>query len=766
VPGYSDVSGQTLPQGTSNFNGVRQGATGTHHAYQAPVPGTEIVNPASWSPTVALDASSGRSVLYSDDFNRADSATGGMGSNWTDYSPGYRILANRATKIANDHRVDWATALPSSDHWVEADVVNPDTGGTTFLVLHARGAANLTWYSAYIMPGVRYELGRDIAAGYTTLNSVNDAAAPAAAKIRLEVEGTSIRMYVDGVLKVSATDSGITTGTLVGFNCQTPTSDFITYDNFATGLLNVGMGTSTATGDLTVTHPVAGAMAGQSDGTSATSATLTAADALVGTSTGVATTTGALSVARSFAGRSDGSTGAPVTAVLLEPFDSLSAWTITAGTPSIVAGGRTGNGARLVGVSDSVDYPIPAVSESATITVGFALFQTLNTATSDFMWFRSDAGATDHIRIRVSASGVISALRGGVSLGGGFTNSAANAIVINTWQYVEVQVVLADSGGSVTVRVNGVVVASGTGLDTKNAGTKTTIDTFRLTGIGSLATTTYDDLYLDTGAGSAFKGDLSLPLAGITGALTVSRNLAGQADGLAATTGALAVAEGLVGTIPGTATTTGILAVATGFVGTSAGTSATTGALVVAEGLFGSTTGASTTTGALSVAKSLASSAAGASTATGALAVATGLVGTSAGLAATAGAVVVATGLVGTTAGSATVTGRLTATEALVGASAGSAAATGVLVILSSGMSALASGTSTATAALGAALALAATAAGVATTTGTLTTTAPTGPQFKAWNGSGFVTATVKVWNGSAFVAGVAAKTWNGSAFT
>jgi hypothetical protein len=54
----------------------------------------------------------------------------------------------------------------------------------------------------------------------------------------------------------------------------------------------------------------------------------------------------------------------------------------------------------------------------------------------------------------------------------------------------------------------------------------------------------------------------------------------------------------------------------------------------------------------------------------------------------------------------------------------------------------------------------------VATTTGTLTTTAPTGPQFKAWNGSGFVTATVKVWNGSAFVAGVAAKTWNGSAFT
>lgn len=187
-------------------------------------------------------------------------------------------------------------------------------------------------------------------------------------------------------------------------------------------------------------------------------------------------------------------------AVLDEPFNSLAAWSTVSGSPSIAAG-RTGTAAYLPSTGPGrIRYTIPAGVEWDTVTLGFALYiETLATTTS-FLALRSDAGATEHIRLAMSATGIVTASRAGA-----FANASTLQLVAGSYQYVELQARVHDTLGSVNLRVNGTTFINVTG-DFKNAGTKTTIDTIELSGIGS-ANGRYDDLYLRTGDTCSFLGD-------------------------------------------------------------------------------------------------------------------------------------------------------------------------------------------------------------------------------------------------------------------
>jgi hypothetical protein len=196
------------------------------------------------------------------------------------------------------------------------------------------------------------------------------------------------------------------------------------------------------------------------------------------------------------------------TDVLLEPFTNFSSWTTTGACT--IQTGRTGTAAQTVGSSaNHADYTIPAISESDTITVGFAFRWTdVNSLNRDIIRFNSDAAATQHVRVGAQATGAISFTRAGTGLG----TSATGLLVANTWYYIEVQTKLADSpNGTGIVRLNGAEIINVTAVDTKNAGTKTTFDRVIIGGQITGATNQYDDLYITTGAGAAFKGDITIP---------------------------------------------------------------------------------------------------------------------------------------------------------------------------------------------------------------------------------------------------------------
>lgn len=193
----------------------------------------------------------------------------------------------------------------------------------------------------------------------------------------------------------------------------------------------------------------------------------------------------------------------PCTDVLSEPFDNLSAWTL-ASSPTIVAG-RNGTAANVTGTLQRISYTIPAVSESDTVTFGFAWQTPVLQAAHVIFNLYSDANTTNHITVQTQTAGRIDVAVGGLSK----WSSALGVLAINVWQYVEVQIKLHDTAGFVIVRVNGVDVINVTGVDTRNAGTKTTFDTLRFPtpSASSGGTNLYDDLYLSTGSGCAFKGD-------------------------------------------------------------------------------------------------------------------------------------------------------------------------------------------------------------------------------------------------------------------
>lgn len=185
-----------------------------------------------------------------------------------------------------------------------------------------------------------------------------------------------------------------------------------------------------------------------------------------------------------------------------EGFATLGAWTASG---SSVAGGRNGNALQTSGTQFAA-LALATDQQLDTLTMGFAWRYTdALTTQRAIAALKSDADATTHLTLSYNpGTSTLSVFRGTTNLLG----SVVVAIAQNEWRYIEWRAVLADSGGSAVVRVDGVEVLSVGPVDTKNAGTKTVLDFVRLWANLSSAVGQYDDLYLDVGATSTFHGDI------------------------------------------------------------------------------------------------------------------------------------------------------------------------------------------------------------------------------------------------------------------
>ncbi len=167
-----------------------------------------------------------------DNFNRAD---GALGSNWTilvGTNP-YSIISNvAATNGASAENCTVYNAFtPADNQWAEVTITQ--TGNDAYVGPAVRGSGT-SWYVFYGDTGNR-ALYRIVSGTPTSLASsatgfaVNDV-------IRLEVEGTTLRAYVNGVLWTSVTDSSLASGNTGMATWSTSTSgrvDNFTADNIA-----------------------------------------------------------------------------------------------------------------------------------------------------------------------------------------------------------------------------------------------------------------------------------------------------------------------------------------------------------------------------------------------------------------------------------------------------------------------------------------------------------------------------------------------------
>lgn len=177
-----------------------------------------------------------------------------------------------------------------------------------------------------------------------------------------------------------------------------------------------------------------------------------------------------------------------------------------------VAYGRNAKG----GWNDSgttIGIDIPAADQHATMVVGFAMRQRSahNSGGGGQMGFFGDAGATQHVRFSFGTNTYQMSLSYGPTAAG-----VIYTFLPNYWYYVEIKAVLHDTLGSVIVKVNGIVIYSATNVDTKNGGTASVFDHYRInTSVISPVRRAIDidDMYIVNGAGSSnndFLGDIAI----------------------------------------------------------------------------------------------------------------------------------------------------------------------------------------------------------------------------------------------------------------
>lgn len=136
------------------------------------------------------------------------------------------------------------------------------------------------------------------------------------------------------------------------------------------------------------------------------------------------------------------------------------------------------------------------ITPSEQITLGFAYQPLASSSDMDITLF-ADNGSSDHIRVsRNTSTGQLEVVRSTTILATGTTPLSAG-----TWYYVEFQGTIADSGGTIKVRLNGASTneIDFTG-DTKNGGTSTAIDMVRIRNITN--TNRFDNFYILNSTGT------------------------------------------------------------------------------------------------------------------------------------------------------------------------------------------------------------------------------------------------------------------------
>ena len=199
------------------------------------------------------------------------------------------------------------------------------------------------------------------------------------------------------------------------------------------------------------------------------------------------------------------------TELLMEPFNNLSSWVVdSAGTPSIVSG-RTGTALQLEGISGSggeqVTYPIQKLYHSHVLTLGFAWRVSGEGGRIITGWA---SGGYIQVSMHTNETNGFDFRRGPESGPDApiILSTADDVYAINTWYYIELQIMLGNSG-YIKMQMNGSSILDVSDVDTR--GPTTTVK-FNAVGLGTThdQVQLIDDLYLLSGVQCTFRGDIHI----------------------------------------------------------------------------------------------------------------------------------------------------------------------------------------------------------------------------------------------------------------
>jgi len=175
-----------------------------------------------------------------DNFNRANSDTLGTSSDglftWSEVLGDNDIASSTTLQSgAEGNNRSRIGPLSSTNHYAQVDVVAmPAAAGLTAAVCTRFDASSDTCYMFLVRQDTNnYRFYKVVAGTLTQIGSTVTEAIPSVPfTIRLESNGTTHTCYVNGVAKITQTDSSLTTGTHVGVNTGRVLTNNVAIDNF------------------------------------------------------------------------------------------------------------------------------------------------------------------------------------------------------------------------------------------------------------------------------------------------------------------------------------------------------------------------------------------------------------------------------------------------------------------------------------------------------------------------------------------------------
>lgn len=199
--------------GTATLSGIPTGAVGT---YAFNITASNSVGTATQAFTLTVVAPPAQ-PLFTDNFNRANAAN--LGASWTTNSGGFQVQNNLAVSTPGVFSVATVAGVAQANVSVQANVdLSGVSTGHADLVARYSGPGDTNMYVAMLSKASASSFSariyRNIGGTWTLLKSAT--VGTGTGLLRFDVMGNSLRLYVNGSLLASATDTAISGAGSVG----------------------------------------------------------------------------------------------------------------------------------------------------------------------------------------------------------------------------------------------------------------------------------------------------------------------------------------------------------------------------------------------------------------------------------------------------------------------------------------------------------------------------------------------------------------------
>ena len=177
-------------------------------------------------------------TTFTDDFNRAD---GSVGANWVLVSGPWTIISQQLSSgtASGTVVIRAATAMATNDN--SAQVTIAATGAVSHGVF-CRGNTGFTQGYLWRNDGTSWNLFSNVGGSFTSIGSFAGAAV-AGDIAKIQAVGSTIQGYVNGIQRVSVTNTAVTAGTSVGIRAES--TNLLRFDDFTGADVSAGSATKT-----------------------------------------------------------------------------------------------------------------------------------------------------------------------------------------------------------------------------------------------------------------------------------------------------------------------------------------------------------------------------------------------------------------------------------------------------------------------------------------------------------------------------------------